>query len=624
MANTIKVLCLHGLGDHRGLDWGGAWADAIRPAAAGQEEVVFDFHFSTYDPIFEKTKISFGETMSAIWKLSRSGVSNAFRRQRGVLSNISDRVRWTAGYVVAWVEDKEFQARTREHVLGDIRNFRPDVILGHSLGSLISYNALSHEDAKAKDVAALLKKINYVTLGSQIGNPFVLGNLTSGRVRPLAVRHWHHLFNKHDDVFTAPLNVQGLPNFSQLLTPFDLEGAGDHAGQAYLGHTAAHESLWRPLVRERLDSAAASGKPKTKAVKGASKLPAALDPWLRKPEAERSSRRRALLIGIDDYQSEADRLYGCVNDVFSMSAALQDCGFEPDEIRICLNDRATAEGILSRLEWLVDGTADGDQLVFYYSGHGARVPEYGDFGEADRLTETLVPYDFDWSPERSVSDDQLYELYAQLPYEAQMLMIFDCCHSGSMHRQSAAKARGINPPDDIRHRQLRWDRKEQMWVERELEDLNAGFTANQDDRSAYFGANGATVRIGRASPLRIEDTKNYNAAKEAEGGPVGPFLPLIIEACGEEQLSYEYRHGVTSYGAFTFCLTSILRQEKELTFNKLVELARERLKRLGFQQSPQILGPAKYMNARVPFKTGQGGRQPDGTLPGSATPRTSG
>jgi metacaspase-1 len=624
MPSTIKVLCLHGLGDHRGLDWGGAWAEAMKPALSGQQEVTFEFHFSTYDPIFEQTEISFGETMSAIWKLSRSGAANAFRRQRGVLSNISDRVRWTAGYVVAWVEDRKFQARTRAHLLAEIAAFQPDVILAHSLGSLISYNALSHEDARADEVAALLARVNYVTLGSQIGNPFVLGNLTSGRVQPLAVRHWHHLFNKHDDVFTAPLNVQGRSNFTQLLTPFDLEGAGDHAGQAYLGHTVTHESLWRPLVRARLGEAGAQARRGTRGRKTEAAAQPRQDLWRREPEAARRTRRRALLVGIDDYPNEADRLYGCVNDVFSMSAALQDCGFEPDEIRVCLNDRATAEGILSRLEWLVDGTADGDQLVFYYSGHGARVPEYGDFGEADRLTETLVPFDFDWSPARSVSDDQLYELYAQLPYGAQMLMIFDCCHSGSMHRQSAARARGINPPDDIRHRQLRWDRKEQMWVERAFEEINAGFTKNESDRSAYFGANGATVRIGRAAPLRTENRKDYDKAKQAQGGPVGPFLPLIIEACAEEQLSYEYRHGVTSYGAFTFCLTSILRQEKGLTFRRLVDLARERLARLGYEQTPQILGPSSYIDAPVPFATGRGGGRPAETLPGSATPRTSG
>lgn len=465
-----------------------------------------------------------------------------------------------------------------------------------------------------------------MTLGSQIGNPFVLGNLTNGRVHPLEVRHWHHLYNKHDDVFTAPINIQGVANFSQLLTPFELEGIGDHSGEQYLAHIVTHESFWRPLVRER-GNARTLGASRT--TRGGGKKKAVrtefADPWRREPSAIRKRRRRAVLIGIDDYPNEADRLYGCVNDVFSMSAALQDCGFEPDEIRVCLNDRATAQGILSRFEWLVDGAADGDQLVFYYSGHGARVPEYGKFDEPDRLTETLVPYDFDWTPETSVSDEQIFQLYAQLPYGTQFLMIFDCCHSGSMHRQSAARARGINPPDDIRHRQLRWDRNEQMWVERDFASLNDNFTDSDGDRSAYLGANRATLRLGRAMELRPHSQKSYEAAKaEQKGTPVGPFMPIIIEACEEAQLSYEYRHGVTSYGAFTFCLTSILRQEPNITFRDLVGLARQRLARLGYQQMPQILGPAVYLDERVPLDTGQGRGEPAETLPGSATPRTSG
>ena len=91
-----------------------------------------------------------------------------------------------------------------------------------------------------------------------------------------------------------------------------------------------------------------------------------------------------------------------------MSAVLQDCGFPPETIRTCLDDRATAEGILSRLKWLLDDPKPGDELVFYYSGHGARIPEYGENFEPDHYVESLVPWDFDWSPEKSISDDQIF------------------------------------------------------------------------------------------------------------------------------------------------------------------------------------------------------------------------
>ncbi|MDB5685487.1 MAG: peptidase caspase catalytic subunit p20 [Rhizorhabdus sp.] len=607
---AIRILCVHGLGDHRGSPWRDEWQAAIAPSFAGNDEIELIFHFSTYDPIFEKTKISFADTMGALWKLTRSGVSQiGGGKKRGIVSDVSDRVRWTAGYVVAWVEDAGFQKKTRDFILSEVEAFKPDVILAHSLGTLITYNAFSHDDAGKAAIADVLGKAHYVTFGSQIGNPFVIGNLTHGRVQPLAVRHWHHLYNEHDDVFTAPLNVQGIANFSQLLTPFDLPGIADHAASGYLGHPVTVGSFWHVLAARTAGAGLFGGG----------------DPWQRPQTRNRGPNRRALLVGINEYPREGDRLEGCVNDVFTMSAVLQECGFDPGEIRTCLDDRATAKEIMSRLEWLVDDARPGDQRVFYYSGHGAQVPEYGEDFEPDRLTETLVPWDFDWSPETCISDEQICALYSQLPYDLQLVLIFDCCHSGSIHRQGGSKARGISPPDDIRHRQLKWDSKTQMWVDRDFKRLNQAFSTNAKDSAAFFGGDGATVKIGRSSLLRMDSKKTYAAARAKTDAPVGPYLPLVIEACGEAQSSYEYRHGATSYGAFTFCLASLLREERDISFADLVAVTTERLKELRYDQLPQIIGPTIVVNAKVPWSTGMAaGESPSSAVPGGATPRTSG
>ncbi|MDP3854993.1 caspase family protein [Phenylobacterium sp.] len=610
MPKTIKVLCVHGLGDHRTSPWREVWEAALR--ASFKEEVRLEFQFVAYDPIFEQTKISFADTAKALWKLARSGVSQAGRRQRGLVSDVSEKVRWTAGYVVAWVEDKEFQRQTRELVLDQVVAFSPDVILAHSLGSLVTYNAFSHEAARQPDAARILGKAHYVTFGSQIGNPFVVGNLTEGRVEALAVRHWHHLYNEHDDVFTAPLKLPGVPNFSQLLTPFDLKGAGDHAAESYLGHNVTVGSLWRPLADEAV---------------GAKAFGVTANPWRRpaRPAAAKS-RRRALLVGINEYPREGDRLAGCVNDVFTMSAVLQECGFGPEEIRTCLDDRATASGILERLEWLLDDAQPGDERVFYFSGHGARIPEYGDDFEPDRQAETLVPWDFNWSAETSITDEQIYALYSQLPYKLKLVLIFDCCHSGGIHRQGGPKARGLSPPDDVRHRELKWDSKTQMWVERDFKRLNPDFSPDDKATARFFGQNGSTMRLGRAAMLRQSSSGDY--AREKRKRPdkiVGPYLPLIIEACGEDQLSYEYRHGATSYGAFTFCLASILRERKSISFKALVAAAADRLEELQYKQVPQVLGPSLVVNAKVPWKTGSAANKPSARAkPGALTPRLSG
>jgi metacaspase-1 len=592
----LKILGVHGLGDHRTSTWKADWRTALlaafpgQQAADGREPIQLEFAFVTYDDIFERVDLSVWETMQAVWKLARSGASTALGRRRGVLSDVSDRIRWTAGYVVAWVEDETFKKRTRERVLDAVVAEQPDLVLAHSLGSLVTYNAFSHPDASRSAVAAALRRARYVTLGSQIGNSFVIGSLTAGRIEPVPVKRWHHLYNEGDDVFTAPIKLWDTSTFEQVDTPFDIDGFADHSAVEYLKHVNTVESVWRPSAEQRLNPRAFGG------TRTRRESPAVLRRLGR-------LQRRALLVGINQYPREQDRLEGCVNDVFLMSSVLQECGFPPESIRVCLDERATAQGLKERLKWLLDDPRPGDERVFYYSGHGATISEYGENLEPDRSTETLVPWDFDWSPDRAVVDDQIFALYSQLPYGTRFAMILDCCHSGGMHRQGGAKVRGLNPPDDIRHRELKWDRATDMWVSRDFKRLNRQFSSRADVNAAFFGRDGASTRIGRASLVRRQTEGEYRRLRRRAGSPrVGPYLPLIIEACQEEEFSYEYRHGVTSYGAFTYALCLELRRGRRVSFKRLVEITAGRLAELGYEQRPQILGPRAIVSARVPWR----------------------
>ncbi|WEK04084.1 MAG: caspase family protein [Candidatus Devosia phytovorans] len=577
---TLTLLGVHGLGDHRASDWKSRWSDAVRAAFPDVPELELDFQFVSYDDIFETIDISWLEAAKAFWKLAKSGASS-IGRERGVLSDISDKIRWSAGYVVAWVEDEQFKAKARQRILEAVGDIKPDIILAHSLGSLVTYNAFSHEDSQKGSIETILGKADYITFGSQIGNAFVQGNLTNGRIQPLGVRNWRHLYNKYDDVFTEAIRLPDMPTFRQTDTPFDLDGIGDHAAESYLGHSETIENVWKPIAL----AAVTAPEPKARAL-------------VKTPAEPRKKVQKALLVGINDYPNPAQRLEGCINDVFTMSAVLQSCGVPPDAIRVCLDDRATTEGILSRLQWLVDDPRPGDELVFYYSGHGARVPEYGENFEPDHFVETLVPWDFDWTPERWIADDQIYNLYCQLPYETRLVMIFDCCHSGGIHRDGAARPRGIVPPDDIRHRELKWDQKAGMWVARDFARINPDFTKNTEVQVRYFGPEGATERLGRAAMLRMKQEKGAKSAF------IAPYLPVIIEACGEDEFSYEYRHGATSHGAFTFSLDSILRRSKKISFEELIDAVRDQLQELGYAQRPTILGPEEILKYNVPWTAG--------------------
>ena len=585
----IRILCLHGLGDHRDNGWHEEWRTAIEAAYPAGSERPLEIIFETYDPIFEDIDISGWDIAKAVWKLASSAIRP--RRERGKISDLKDKARWTAGYVVAWVENREFQQRTRDWLRDRLREHQPEVVIAHSLGSLVSYNAFSHPSALEGEIAELLARINYVTIGSQIGNPFVVGNLTNGRVTPLAVKTWRHFYNRHDDVFTAQIRLPEADNFLQIETPFDHDGIGDHTGSGYLGHSVAVDEFWNPL------SAGLLGDGVYRATRSFGSAP-------KSAKTTPKASKRAVLVGINDYPDEASRLEGCVNDVFLMSSVLQECGFDAADIHVCLDSRATTDGILERLEWLVDDPQPGDERVFYFSGHGAQIPEYGPSTEPDHHLECLVPWDFAWSAETAVTDKQIQQFYSQLPYEVQLGLIFDCCHAGSMHRDGSRKAKGISPPDDIRHREIRWDSKREMWVPRAFKPLNTDWSEDSDVSRQYFGLDGAVARLGRSGMLRQTSARDYEASKDTSAYLPGPYLPLIIEACAENQYAYEYRHGVTSYGAFTYSLATLLRRYRGKAppdIHELVAQVRKQLAELDYDQTPQILGPSQVLAAPVPW-----------------------
>ncbi len=616
MKRTLRILGVHGLGDHRDGgkhgDWEAGWEASIRKAIP-PSDLQLEFDFLNYDDLFFATNQNLREYAWAATRLLASCIASPFRKERGILGS-----KWvsTVGYVVAWLEDEEFKTKVRARFLERVEDWQPDVILAHSLGSLITYNALTHPDAE--QAADVLAGATYVTLGSQINNRCVVGTLAHGRLQRLKVNAWRHLYNEHDPVLTADIDYRPDPNnFARHLTPFrefvDEAGRADggHSARGYFEHPVTVASLWQPLVDRatgaksmsltRFEDRAAPVPITTGTAKSAS------------GKAQRSEiRRRALLVGINDYPTENDRLEGCVNDVFAISSVLQDCGFSPEDIRTVLDRRATTEGILQRLEWLIDDAAPGDQLVFYFSGHGARIPIYDDFNQKPTsFMEVLCPADFDWTEERCISDREIQQFYSQLPYATHLAMIFDCCHAGGMHRNGGARARGLTPPDDIRHRELKWHTSAKMWVPRDFEPLVDKF-ARKADQAAWVGSDAATQKLGRAVALRPMSSLNYARTKTVTSEP-GPYLPLIIEACSEHELSYEYRHGATSYGAFTFCFNQILRDHMgALSFDDLVAKVGQQLARLNFQQKPQILGPSVRTSAKVPW-------QADPFPPGSGT-----
>ncbi|MBI4878869.1 MAG: caspase family protein [Planctomycetes bacterium] len=572
--NEFVLLAVPGTGLHPpGGAWEADWRDALETAfAAAGAAAQVRVEFASLDDVFAAYDLTFWDTLAALGKLGASAAGAPLRGARGARGAAAN-LRWTAGMVVQWVADESLRAAARARLTQRIAQVAPDAVLAHSLGSLVAYDTFT-----APAGADAIRDRIFVSLGSQIGHPFVAGTFAAGRIQPLpAARHWYHLYNEEDAVFTAEIHLAA-NNFDQVLTPFDVAGIADHAAVSYLGHPAACDAVWSRMVMER-------GRPAL----------FCRAPSERTPAQARGSRRLALLVGINDYPDESMRLAGCVNDVFLMSALLQEGGYEPDEIRVLLDERATAHEIAARLDWLLDGARDGDERVFYYSGHGAQVPA-GALGEgADRLDETLVPWDFDWTSEHAYTDDAFHQLYSQIDYGCRFLAVFDCCHSGGLTRAGAPRIRGINPPDDIRHATIRWSRKDQMWLPR--------------TSAAAPGTPPARRPLGQARALRVLPVADYYALR-AQRGHEGPFMPVLLYACRENEFAFEYCHGSVTHGAFTYSLVKNLRQHaaarRTFTYLDLREQVARELRALGHEQQPEIAGPEVRLSGAIPFPARRG------------------
>ena len=147
--------------------------------------------------------------------------------------------------------------------------------------------------------------------------------------------------------------------------------------------------------------------------------------------------RRALLVGIDAYQSVSP-LNGPVNDANDMAAFLvEQAGFQQSDLRLLLNAEATRDNILAAIEaWLIEGTKPGDDVLLYFSGHGFQQPDL-DGDEADNLDETLVPVDARVDEGRVVrgmiTDDDIARLLDRL-IDRRTYVLVDACHSGTSTR----------------------------------------------------------------------------------------------------------------------------------------------------------------------------------------------
>jgi hypothetical protein len=255
---------------------------------------------------------------------------------------------------------------------------------------------------------------------------------------------------------------------------------------------------------------------------------------------------RALLVGVNKYKMPGSDLSGCVNDATNVrDVLLKHFGFEVNEIRLVVDERATKSGIMKRLEWLIKDAKPGDRLLFHFSGHGSQVRDRDGDELKDRLDEILCPHDMDWDG-TYITDDELGDLFGKVRKGVNLELLLDCCHSGTGTRE--AHAIGMLPP--------------------EL-SLRPRFLPPPADIAARMGDDDLEVR------------KLLRSAN--------PVTHVLFSGCRDNQTSADAYIDGSYNGAFTYYFCRHLRDAQgALKRVDLLKRVRASLRFNGFSQVPQL------------------------------------
>ena len=141
----------------------------------------------------------------------------------------------------------------------------------------------------------------------------------------------------------------------------------------------------------------------------------------------KTNKKKALLIGCN-YINTPYSLSGCIDDTTRMKEMLSKRGFTDFKVLTDLTStKPTRNNILKELGQLISTSNPGDQLFFYFSGHGSYTYDAnGD--ETDGKDEMIIGTDL-----QGVKDDDLAAiLYNGMKDGVLLVGLFDSCHSGTM------------------------------------------------------------------------------------------------------------------------------------------------------------------------------------------------
>lgn len=286
--------------------------------------------------------------------------------------------------------------------------------------------------------------------------------------------------------------------------------------------------------------------------------------------------KRALSIGIrydglKDKEGRSLELDGTHSDPPTIFRLLtRTFGYKPQDITILMDDgqhtMPTRENIIRAMKDLVRDAHPGDHFVFHYSGHGSQVDAVDDQFEEDGMDEVIWPVDVQGVEEDDVQnyivDNDIRDILVNhLPAETRLVMIFDCCNSGT-----AADLQDCTdylcPPTPITPA-----------VSGKVAVNGRGILGNSGLAKAYtvkHDIDGEEYHETRIDSPVVRTTAKYP-------GNLNRNEPYVVSwsACQDGQVTFE-----ANYGLFVHAFAKSLRQQPHQTHQELLQSLIQELQRI--------------------------------------------
>lgn len=154
---------------------------------------------------------------------------------------------------------------------------------------------------------------------------------------------------------------------------------------------------------------------------------------------------RAVIVGIEDYQSMTDLSY-TIDDAEDMrNVLLAYTNWNDSNIQFLTDVDASKGEIESAISTMATLEDADDVCLFFFSGHGSRIPDDdGDEGKGDRYDEVICPYDTTGELENVISDDELGGWLEEC--KGNIVVILDTCMSGGFTKGIKGTVKAVPNP----------------------------------------------------------------------------------------------------------------------------------------------------------------------------------